>query len=319
MASRPNAIELRHLRYFLAVVDELHFGRAAEQLHVAQPAVSRAIRRLEEELGVQLLHRTRRGVSLTEAGQAFAVEGRQILGHVEQAVGEARRAGGVGSTLRVGCLDLVPIEPLERFVNAVRRQEPGLQVKVTHLPSREQIRRLREGALDLGVLIDAADHQDIETRPVFAGESLEALLPPNHRLARRRVLRPMDLDDEVLVTGPRAPNPALYDRFMALLQDGGYRFRTVNELATTNPRDVVLAVATGEAVMLRPPSFRPVDEDKLDVTRMPLAPAPRMPDTVVAWRSNQPHHLGRVLDSVIQIAQSLRQEPVPRTNSSGSA
>src|SRR5436309_15812072 len=98
------AIELRHLRYFLAVFEELHFGRAAERLHMAQPPLSQAIRRLEEELGVQLLQRTSRVVTATEAGRVFADEARKVFAALDHAVLEARRAGGLGAALRIGCI-----------------------------------------------------------------------------------------------------------------------------------------------------------------------------------------------------------------------
>src|SRR5438876_9163798 len=113
-ASPPSAIELRHLRYFLAVVEQTHFGHAAEQLHISQPSVSRAIRQLEDQLGVQLLEQGRGGVTTTEAGGVFAEEAAQIVGDLDLAIAEARRAGGVASTLRVGCLELLPIDQIGR-------------------------------------------------------------------------------------------------------------------------------------------------------------------------------------------------------------
>jgi len=149
-ASTPAAIELRHLRYFLAVVEQMHFGHAAEQLHISQPPVSRAIRQLEDELDVQLLERGQGGVSTTDAGTVFAEQAREIVARMDLAIAEARRAGGVASPLRVGSLDILPLERVQRFLNSLR-QEPALEVAISHVPSREQVKRLRERALDLGI------------------------------------------------------------------------------------------------------------------------------------------------------------------------
>jgi DNA-binding transcriptional LysR family regulator len=303
---RSVAIELRHLRYFLAVVEQRHFGNAAEQLHVSQPPVSRAIRQLEDELGVQLLKRTRGAVTLTEAGEAFTEQARQILAQLDLAIGEARRAGGASSPLRIGSLDYLPIERVQHLVESLREREPTLQPAVLHLPMPEQIRQLREGALDLSVMAYAEGHQDIVMEPLSAGEPIEAIIPGDHPLSGNRVLGPKDLQGETLVQGPRSANPALYDWFMALLEDVGYSFRSVQEIDTANPRDLVLAVAGGQGVMLRPRSYRAVDEGGINVSRAALDPALTMPDTVVAWRANPPRYLARVLSIVREIAREIR-------------
>jgi len=257
----PAAIELRHLRYFLAVVEQMHFGHAAEQPHISQPPVSRAIRQLEDELDVQLLERGRGGVTTTEAGKVFAEQAREIVARLDLAIAEARRAGGVASTLRVGSLEIIPIERVQRFLNSLRQREPGLEVSITHVPSREQVKRLRERALDLGIFTYAEDHQEIETHPVFAGEAIEVVVRRDQPLAEKRVLGPDDLRGEALITGPRALNPTLYARFMALVEEAGYSFRSVHQLDATSPRDLILAVAAGDGVLLRPLSLRAVDED----------------------------------------------------------
>jgi DNA-binding transcriptional LysR family regulator len=274
---------------------------------VSQPPVSKAIRQLEDEVGVQLLERTRGAVALTDAGRVFADEARRILGRLDMAIAEARRAGGVTSTLRVGSLDYLPIERLQRFIKALGKRRPDLPVTIVHLPSREQIRRLRDGELDLGIFTYSEDHQEIEMRPLFAGEPIEALLPRDHRLAASRILGPDDLKDEALITASGAPNPSLYARFMTLIDRAGYKFRSVQVLEATNPRDIVLAVAASDAVMFRPLSFRAVDEAGINVIRAALDPEPAMPDTVVAWRTNPPRHLGQVLSEVREIADELRE------------
>jgi DNA-binding transcriptional LysR family regulator len=304
----PAAIELRHLRYFLAVVEQMHFGHAAEQLHVSQPPVSRAIRQLEDELDVQLLERGQSGVTTTAAGEVFAEQAREIVARLDLAIAEARRAGGVASTLRVGSLEMLPIERVQRFLKSLREREPALEVAITHVPSREQVKRLRERALDLGIFTYAEDHKEIETHALFTGEAIEVVVRRDHPLAERRVLGPDDLRGEVLITGGRAANPPLYDRYMALLEDAGYSFRSVQRLDVNHPRDFVLAVAAGDGVLLRPLSFRAVDEAGINVIRCALDPEPMMPDTVIAWRSNPPHHLGRILSTAREIAAELHRD-----------
>jgi DNA-binding transcriptional LysR family regulator len=201
-SSHP-AIELRHLRYFLAVSEELHFGRAAQRLHIAQPPLSQAIRKLEHELGVSLLRRTSRVVTQTEAGRVFAEEARNVLASFDRALAEARKAGGVGTKLRIGCAVDLAIEQLLRFLTALHETEPALEAHVTHLPASEQVARLRQGDLDLGIFFLAEEYDDLEMSPVFSGEHLAVFLPRDHRLAARKVLGPSDLAGETLVTFPR--------------------------------------------------------------------------------------------------------------------
>src|SRR3954469_18279523 len=119
------AIELRHLRYFLAVIEELHFGRAAERLSMRHPPLSQAIRVLEDELGVQLLERTSRSVTATQAGLIFAEEARSVLAGLDRAIAETRRTGGADSPLRIGCIPHLPLEQMQRFLDALQRRDPG--------------------------------------------------------------------------------------------------------------------------------------------------------------------------------------------------
>ena len=167
-------IELRLLRYFLAVMEELHFGRAAQRLHMSQPPVSQAVRKLEEQLGVDLLERTSRGVVPTEAGRAFAKEARRVLTGVDLAIAEARRAGGADSTLRIGSVLHFPLPPLYRFVRALEDVSLTADPQVMRLPSSEQVRRLRSGELELGTFALAEKHDGLETEPLFRGELLAA-------------------------------------------------------------------------------------------------------------------------------------------------
>ena len=236
------------MRYFLAVSEELHFGRAAQRLHIAQPPLSQAIRKLEHELGVSLLRRTSRVVTQTEAGRVFAEEARNVLAAFDRAVAEARKVGGVGTKLRIGCAVNLAIEQLLRFLTALHEIEPALEAHVTHLAASEQVERLRRGDLDLGIFFYAEEYDDLEMTPLFAGEHLAVYLPRDHRLAAREVLGPSDLVDEVLVTFPREANPALHDHLLTSFGAAGYRFSSVEEAGGVNTRDLMVAVAERSGV-----------------------------------------------------------------------
>ena len=303
-ASSRIAVELRHLRYFLAVSEELHFGRAAERLHIAQPPLSQAIRKLEGELGVRLLERTSRVVSVTPAGAVFAELARKVLADFEVAVAEARRAGGA-SAFRIASLPHLPIELLLSFLDALSDRNLAYQPHVTHLPSLEQVRRLRAGELELGVFHDPGEIEGLEREPLFPGEPLAAFLPEGHPLAERSILGPEDFRDHVLIVS-RGVNPALHDRWLGLIEQAGYHFRSMHDAGGMDGRDVILAVAEGLGTGLEPFSLAEVGGAGGLVVRRHIDPPIRMPDTVVVWRADPPPQLRTVLADVRTVARRLR-------------
>jgi DNA-binding transcriptional LysR family regulator len=305
MASAPTRIELRHLRYFLAVADELHFRRAAERLHMAQPPLSQAIRALEIELGVQLFERNSRSVTLTEAGRLFAEEARSLLAGVDFAVEEVRRVGADRPVLRVGCIAATPITLLHQFLAGLHETLPAAQPRMRHLPSFEQVGELRAGQLDLGIFYDAGRHRGIDSTPVFAGEPMMALLPASHRLASLPVVPAEELADEPLVMFPRDANAALYDRMLAILAGIGYRPPVVVEAPGTDQRDMALAVAEGLGVALLPATRKATGDNV--VAARPLDRLAAMPDMVLAWRETPPRLLRQALGPIRELARNLHQ------------
>ena len=197
-------IDVRHLRYFVAVSEELHFGRAAERLHITQPPLSQAIRKLEDELGVELLQRTSRVVTLTDAGRVFAKEARTVIAAFDRAIAEARRSAGSDTTIHIGCTPYLPVERLLAFLAELQRHEPSISVQVAHLFTIEQVQRLRDGGLDVGMFQRAEEYDDIELQTLFPGEPAGAYVAPGHPLAARPVLTPEDLRPETYVSFPRA-------------------------------------------------------------------------------------------------------------------
>lgn len=300
------AIEFRHLRYFLALSEELHFGRAAQRLHISQPPLSQAIRKLEAELGVQLFERTSRVVKLTEAGRVFAVEARKVLADVDLAVHAARRATGAGSMLRIGCVPHLPIERLLAFLEALYERSPGDRPQVTHLTSGVQVARLRSGELDVGIFNDDGQEEGLEEEPLFPGERLVIFLALDHPLTERTVLGPADLAQETLVVFPQTASVAPHDRWLALFERAGYRFAGVREAGGPEPRDLLLAVAGRFGVMLAPASLADVSDAGALVARRELDPPVTLANIVVAWRADPPARLRETFAVVRDIARELR-------------
>jgi DNA-binding transcriptional LysR family regulator len=303
----PSGIELRHLRYFLAVFEELHFGRAAERMHIAQPPLSQAIRKLEQELGVELFVRTSRAVEPTPAGRALADEARRVLASFEFAVMEARRVGRGDAPLRIGCVSFLPTARLQRFLAALKERDASFRAEVSRLWELEQVERLRAGGLDLGVLMYTEDYPELEWEPLYPGEQIWAFLPHGHDLAGKAALTPEDLASKTMLTFPRAVNPVLFDRYMRLFAEAGYRFPHLHELNSHDPRDALLAVAGGLGVAIGPSSLPEVGEEGRAVIGRPLDPPLDLPDVVVAWRASAPRRLRSRLTAVREAARELHE------------
>jgi DNA-binding transcriptional LysR family regulator len=302
------AIELRHLRYFVALSEELHFGRAAERLHMAQPPLSQAIRKLEAALGVELFKRTSRVVTITEPGRVLAEHARKLLASFELAIAEARRAGGAVAGLRIACVPYVPIARLLRFVGVLAERDPSAAPELSTWAGPAQARLLMSGELDFGIFFDVGDYDGIATEPLFAGEQVAAFVAADHRLAANPLVTPADLRDEILVTLKRSLNTVFYDRFVILAGEVGYRFERVREVSGETARDLLLHVAANHGVALAPASLKEVADPGSAVIRCSLDPSFTMPDTVLAWRAGPPQHPDSTLTVVREIARELYAE-----------
>ena len=162
-------MDLRHLRYFVAVAEELHFGRAAARLHIAQPALSQQIRRLEEELQASLLRRTKRHVELTEAGRIFVQEARATLAQAERAVRLAQRAtrGEIGR-LGVGLCTWIDTTYIPKAIRTFGERHPEVELELHSLASPEQLSALRDGRINVGFARSPMNCPDLMTRPLFS-------------------------------------------------------------------------------------------------------------------------------------------------------
>ena len=200
-------MELRHLRYFVAVAEELHFGRAAARLNVAQPALSQQIKQLERELGTLLLARTKRRVALTEPGRLFLAEARRTLAQAALAVDIARgaEAGEVGR-LRIGYVDAALWGPLPEMIRTFRERFPRVAVTMLERLPAEQPADLRRGEVDLAIGPPPPTDAPVEVTP-FTEEAVMVALPAAHPLAGRQAISMGELaGDPWVLVPPRVPS-----------------------------------------------------------------------------------------------------------------
>jgi len=244
------SIELRHLRYFLAVADTLHFSKAAQRLGIAQPPLSQQIRRLEQLLGHRLFDRSTRGVKITLAGQLLAERARSTIEKVHDDLEQVRRLGrGEEGTLTVGFSGSVMFTNLPAAIENYRRRYPKVELRLRELNTSALIAALLDGTLDLAFLRDGDPTDGVHMTTVMK-ERYVAVLAERHPLARKRSLRIADLKNEPFVLFARRMGPLAFDRTIACLEHGGLRPNIVQD-APQWPTLVSL-VAAGLGVSLAP-------------------------------------------------------------------
>ena len=263
-------MELRHLRYFLAVAEELHFGRAARALGIRQPPLSQQIRALEDDLGVVLFDRSSRRVRLTPAGEAFRTDARRSLAAAEAARRAARRAGrgDIGDVV-LGFVGSATYTLLPRILRAFRARYPDVHLTLRELPTSDQVEALRQGAIDIGLVrppLTGADALQVE---LLGADGLSVALPTDHPLARGRDVAAHRLADEPFVLFPRRLGPGLYDQILTYCRQAGFEPRTVQE--AVQMQTIVALVAGGIGVSLVPSSMTRLR--RADVAYRPVRPA----------------------------------------------
>jgi len=251
-------MELRHLRYFAAVAEELHFTRAAAKLGIAQPPLTQQIKALERELGVDLFVRAGRGVSLTSAGTAFLADAKIILAHVAAASLRARDAsrGRVGR-LGVGFTESASFHPLvtEAF-RGFRAAYPDVQLDLSEGHSPTLIAALEDGSLDLAFVRPPFTPSRRIAYEVLAEEAMAAALPIDHRLAGRQSLRLQELAEERFVLYPRTVRPGLADEVVNACRRAGFEPAVGQE--TPQLSSTINLVAAGLGVSIVPEGMRQV-------------------------------------------------------------
>jgi DNA-binding transcriptional LysR family regulator len=247
-------MELRHLRYFVAVAEELHFRRAAERLHVAQPAVSEQVRKLEEELGVQLLNRTQRSVSLTEAGAVLLDEARRVLHQAEVARLAARHARDRAATarLRIGYMPTALPARVPRALQRLASAIPNLETSLEPGSCTNLLEAVRAERLDAAIVALPAPTAGLRTT-ALGDQRAMAALPVGHRQAVRAEIRLDQMAPERIMVLPREANRPFFDAVVAACRTAGLS-PTLVEMPDGHVEQALLAVASGAEMALVPES-----------------------------------------------------------------
>jgi DNA-binding transcriptional LysR family regulator len=284
-------MELRHLRYFVAVAEERHFGRAAARLRMAQPPLSRQIQALESELGFVLFERNRRQVELTPAGKTLLEHTRGIFEAVDLAVHEARRASqGESGRIVVAYPSTFAYSGLPELVRAYRAKFPGVELVLRELSPQQQLDALRDHRADVGFIRAPVDEPGLSTELVRS-EPLVAALPTGHPLAGRTSIPLALLAKEPFVLFPRGRGPAYFDHLIGLCREAGFTPRIVQEAPQL---DIVSLVAAGLGVSILPSSIRKFRRS--GIVLRPIVGGPRT-ELLVVWSArNRSAVLGEFLD-----------------------
>jgi DNA-binding transcriptional LysR family regulator len=253
-------MELRHLRYFVAVASELHFGRAAERLVISQPALSQQIRSLEGELWLQLLERDRRGVRLTPEGETFLAEAKAVIQQADRAAEVARAlAEGATGRLRLSYVRTMPGGLPEVIVREYRRRYPGVEIATASGSTGQNVERLTSGDLDVAFVHTPFESGAELLWVEIATEPLVVALPSANPLSKRRRIRRGDLPGVPLVYFPRQNSPGVYDRGLSQVYG-----TAPPDIVRTEPTDERMLVAVAEGV-----GFSLFVEERAAMLRLP--------------------------------------------------
>lgn len=292
-------MELRHLRYFIAVAEELHFTKAAERLHIAQPPLSQQIQQLEAELKVKLFHRqTKRQVQLTEAGKVFLQEAYQLLVQLETAVALTQRIGrGQTGRLRIGFTSLVIYDLLPLILQEFHAQFQEVELVLRELTTSQQEQALRDSLIDVGFAHPPLEDDTLSYKCIHK-QTLVVALPSTHSLAQQEQISVRSLLNEPLIVFPRYLAPGLYDRIMSLFEQENCQ-PNITQLAI-QMQTIIALVSARMGVAITPSSLQNLQRP--GVAYRPIVEQVPVIETAVIW---QPESLTPILENFLQLTQKL--------------
>lgn len=276
-------IELRHLRYFVAVAEELHFGRAAQRLHLAQPPLSQQIRRLEELLGYPLFTRTSRSVTLTVAGHVFLDRARRTLQKMQLDVTEMRRvARGESGSLNIGFIGSAMLTSLPAVLDRYRKTYPSVELQFSESYTSRVMDGLLNSQLDIGFLRDADETEGVVTRIIYR-EPFIAILPATHPRAQQKSIAASALRNEPFVYYAQSAGKYAYEKPLALCGGEGFRPRIVQE--ASHWLTILRLIEVGIGVSIAPACVASIASKH--VVCLPLRGAQEQSYLQLAWRADE--------------------------------
>ncbi len=289
-------MELRHLHYFVTVAEELHFGRAAERLHMTQQPLSRQIRALEVELGVALFHRTKRQIYLTETGKVFLEQARQVLAKAEQAVQIARQVtqGQVGR-LGLGFSGFATYSMLPKILRAFRDRFPEVELDLHEMTTSGQVQALQEQQIHLGFLIPPVNDETLCVQ-LIRREPFVVVLPDYHPQATQAEVELQALVSDSFILVSRHLEPGYYDHCIGLFQQAGFSPKVIQK---ANQKQTILSlVSAGMGVSLAPASIQSIQ--RVGVVYTPLKNIGVEIELAMVWRQNDSSPVLRLFLQVVK-------------------
>jgi DNA-binding transcriptional LysR family regulator len=296
-------VELRHVRYFIAVAEHLNFRKAAEHLHIAQPPLSRQIRQLEEDLGVVLLVRSKRRVELTKAGHAFLEQARKLIvqaGHATEAARHAQK--GESGIVRIGLASGLG-GAVSKVVFEHRKRAPAVDVECRDIFSTFQNEALQKAEIDIGFLRPPVDQKNLECELLFE-EEFVVVLPKTHRLAKRRSLRLKDVADEPLIIFHRNFSSGLYDKILGLFSKQGFTPHLLVTHVEAHEEAGAIMIASGKAIFLGAGAAVNRTVSSLELASVRLNEPDAKIEVYAAWRKGE--ESAAVLDFLHSVRRVFR-------------
>lgn len=299
-------MELRHLRYFVTVAEELHFSRAAARLGISQPPLSQQIQRLEHEVGAPLLLRTRRHVELTGAGKALLEQARRVLSVADEGLRIVRRAArGETGLLMVGFVGSAVYGKFPSLFRRMRERCPEVELRLMDLTSEEQVAAVKARQLDVGLVRPPLSQAGDLSLEVLWSEPFLVALPQNHPLAKQKRVTLASLAEETFLLVPRQQGSGFYDSIIRLCADAGFTPRVAQEVRST---PTLLSLVAGNlGVSLVPASLQSFRT--AGVVLRPLHPASPRTDLAMIWRANDPSPVLKIFLATLR--EVARSRPCP--------
>lgn len=288
-------MDLRHLNYFLVLAEELHFGRAAERLHISQPPLSRMIKQIENSFGVILFERTKRKVTLTAAGEELLVQTRQMVAQMETTKKRLHIVGrGESGLLRIGYVGAAMHSNLPELLSTFVVKYPHIQFNWEEQPNTTLLHSLNSGTMDVAFVRTWLRSKNLQER-LISTEAFVAVVPQKHPLAGRRRIKVKDLRQEPFISFSRDCGPTIYDSFLALCSNAGFEPNILHQATQLN--SVLRLVESGFGISLLPATI--ANGYKLKVKYIPLEKSPESIPLIMLYRKeNANPGLRHLLDHI---------------------